>query len=151
MKLTIQKFLEYLRSVRNASPHTMINYGKDLEQFVTFLTPPGMRHPADDQDQSPHDSRIYRTSARRRDGKKLDCQEAGGAAIVFQVLRARRMLKDNPARLVPTPKLPKRIPIVLSAEEMSGFLDQLAGMQDPGTKRRGKNKGQTLRIVAPNA
>jgi integrase/recombinase XerC len=36
------------------------------------------------------------------------------------------MLKDNPARLVPTPKLPKRIPSVLSAEEMNGFLNQLA-------------------------
>jgi integrase/recombinase XerC len=37
------------------------------------------------------------------------------------------MLKENPARLVPTPKLPKRIPSVLSAEEMNGFLNQLAG------------------------
>ena len=38
------------------------------------------------------------------------------------------MLKESPARLVPTPKLPKRIPSVLSAEEMNGFLNQLAGM-----------------------
>jgi integrase/recombinase XerC len=37
-------------------------------------------------------------------------------------------LQENPARLVPTPKLPKRIPSVLSAEEMNGFLNQLAGM-----------------------
>jgi integrase/recombinase XerC len=36
------------------------------------------------------------------------------------------MLKENPARLVPTPKLPKRIPSILSAEEMNGFLNQLA-------------------------
>ena len=37
-------------------------------------------------------------------------------------------MKESPARLVPTPKLPKRIPSVLSAEEMNGFLNQLAGM-----------------------
>ena len=37
-------------------------------------------------------------------------------------------LKENPARLVPTPKLPKRIPSVLSAEEMNGFLNQMVGM-----------------------
>jgi integrase/recombinase XerC len=36
-------------------------------------------------------------------------------------------LKESPARLVPTPKLPKRIPSVLSAEEMNGFLNQLGG------------------------
>ena len=36
-------------------------------------------------------------------------------------------LNENPARLVATPKLPKRVPVVLSAEEMNGFLNQLAG------------------------
>ncbi|MGB6883534.1 MAG: tyrosine-type recombinase/integrase, partial [Candidatus Acidiferrum sp.] len=40
-------------------------------------------------------------------------------------------LQENPARLVPTPKLPKRIPSVLSAEEMNGFLNQLAEMGPP--------------------
>jgi len=33
--------------------------------------------------------------------------------------------------LVPTPKLPKRVPSVLSAEEMNGFLNQLAEMALP--------------------
>jgi integrase/recombinase XerC len=37
-------------------------------------------------------------------------------------------LQENPARLVATPKLPKRIPSVLTAEEMNGFLNQLAEM-----------------------
>ena len=45
MKKTVEKYLEYLRSVRNASPHTLINYGNDLEQFQTFLTPPGVDTP----------------------------------------------------------------------------------------------------------
>jgi integrase/recombinase XerC len=43
------------------------------------------------------------------------------------------MLQENPARLVPTPKLPKRLPAVLSAEEMVGFLDRLAEMGAPAT------------------
>jgi site-specific recombinase XerD len=45
MKPTIQKYLEYMRSVRNSSPHTLVNYGNDLEQFVAFLTPPGTETP----------------------------------------------------------------------------------------------------------
>jgi len=40
-------------------------------------------------------------------------------------------VKENPARLVPTPKLPKRIPAVLSAEEMSAFLNQLGRVGQP--------------------
>src|SRR5262249_4767426 len=48
--------------------------------------------------------------------------------------------KDNPARLVPTPKLPKRIPSVLSAEEMNGFLNQLAGMGPDSRSLKPKRK-----------
>src|SRR5258708_8750924 len=41
MKQAIEKYLQYLQSVRNSSPHTILNYGKDLEQFVAYLSPPG--------------------------------------------------------------------------------------------------------------
>jgi integrase/recombinase XerC len=54
------------------------------------------------------------------------------------------MLKENPARLVPTPKLPKRIPSVLSAEEMNGFLNQLAAPEkDVDDKLRPRAAGET--------
>ena len=50
-------------------------------------------------------------------------------------------MKENPARLVPTPKLPKRIPSVLSAEEMNGFLNQVAGMKsESGSKDAPQNR-----------
>jgi integrase/recombinase XerC len=62
------------------------------------------------------------------------------------------LLAENPARLVPTPKLPKRIPAILSAEEMSSFLDQLAGAQKkqgisaaPRSAKR-KTAGKALEI-----
>jgi integrase/recombinase XerC len=54
-------------------------------------------------------------------------------------------LKENPARLVPTPKLPKRIPSVLSAEEMNGFLNGLGGTEiDTSGGRATSNKGLLL-------
>jgi site-specific recombinase XerD len=45
MKRTIEKFLEYLRSVKYSSPHTVANYAKDLGQFQAYLTPPGAQPP----------------------------------------------------------------------------------------------------------
>ena len=55
-------------------------------------------------------------------------------------------LPENPARLVPTPKLPKRIPSVLSAEEMNGFLNQLAEMSPaPGTGGEAPQKRTRLK------
>jgi integrase/recombinase XerC len=45
-------------------------------------------------------------------------------------------VKQNPARLVSTPKLPTRVPHVLTAEEMNGFLDNILGGSPAATKRK---------------
>ena len=149
MKQSIEKFLEYLRSVKNASPHTTTNYGKDLEQFRGFLMPPGTEEPnprkvthqlirefvAHLHEQGLEKSSIARKLAALRSYFKYCVREG--------------MVKENPARLVPTPKLPKRIPAVLSAEEMSGFLDQLAGIQNPGGRARGRRKRSEVEKTAP--
>src|SRR5271154_4880728 len=126
MKAPIDKFLEYLRSVRNASPHTVSNYGKDLQQFQAYLTPPGTSTPAI--------SRIKHQVIREYIGhlhelgleKSSIARKLAALRSFFKFCVREGKLKENPARLVPTPKLPKRIPVVLSAEEMSGFLDNLA-------------------------
>ena len=41
MKQSAEKYLQYMSSVKNSSPHTILNYGKDLSQFLEFLSPPG--------------------------------------------------------------------------------------------------------------
>jgi site-specific recombinase XerD len=41
MKQHIDKFVEYLRYERNASPNTIREYRRDVSQFMEFLTPPG--------------------------------------------------------------------------------------------------------------
>jgi integrase/recombinase XerC len=61
------------------------------------------------------------------------------------------ILKENPARLVPTPKLPQRIPMVLSAEEMSRFLDQLAGTPGETPLRGTKSTGRGLAATGSSA
>jgi integrase/recombinase XerC len=127
MKQAIGKYLQYLQSVRNSSPHTILNYGKDLGQFVAYLSPPGEQPPALPKithliirefvchlhEQGLEKSSIARKLAALRSFFKYCVREG--------------MIKENPARLVPTPKLPKRVPSVLSAEEMNLFLNELAG------------------------
>ena len=129
MLQAIDKYLSYLRSVRNSSAHTISNYGKDLKQFVAYLSPPGLQPPtllnvthhiirefvAHLHDQGLQKSSIARKLATLRSFFKYCVREG--------------LIKESPARLVPTPKLPKRIPNVLSAEEMNTFLNQLAPAQ----------------------
>jgi len=126
----IAKYLEYLRSVKNSSPHTVSNYGNDLDQFLAYLSPPGVQPPPPTRVThsmirefvaSLHDHGLEKSSIARK---------LAALRSFFKYCVREGRLKENPARLVPTPKLPKRIPSVLSAEEMNGFLNLLAG-KDP--------------------
>ena len=127
MKHAIEKYLQYLQSVRNSSPHTILNYGKDLEQFIAYLSPPG-EHP-------PALPKITHLIIREFVGhlheqgleKSSIARKLAALRSFFKYCAREGMIKENPARLVPTPKLPKRIPSVLSAEDMSEFLEGLAG------------------------
>jgi integrase/recombinase XerC len=128
MKEAIAKYLEYLLSVKNSSPHTILNYRRDLEQFLVYLSPPGTRPPAltgvthsliREFVAHLHDHGLQKSSIARK---------LAALRSFFKYCVREGHLKENPARLVPTPKLPKRIPSVLSAEEMNGFLNDLGGM-----------------------
>jgi integrase/recombinase XerC len=140
MKPTIRKYIEYMRSVRNSSPHTLVNYGNDLEQFVAFLTPPGTETPELGQVTHHmirefvahlHDTGLEKSSIARK---------LAALRSFFKYCVREGRLNENPARLVATPKLPKRVPVVLSAEEMSGFLNQLAGTGKTAEQGRARER-----------
>lgn len=129
MKQAIGKYLQYLQSVRNSSPHTILNYGKDLEQFVAYLSPPGAKLPALPKI-THHIIREFVGHLHEQGLEKSSvARKLAALRSFFKYCVRERMIKENPARLVPTPKLPKRIPSVLSAEEMNGFLNELAAMR----------------------
>ena len=141
MKQAIESYLEYLVSVKNSSPHTISNYGKDLRQFVAFLTPPGMSLPV----LSTINHGIIRefVAHLHEQGLKKSSVARKLATLrsFFKYCVREGMLNESPARLVPTPKLPKRIPSILSAEEMNSFLNHLADMG--GSLPKGKSKSKT--------
>ena len=147
MKQAIQKYLEYLRSVRNSSPHTVLNYGKDLQQFAAYLCPPGVPTPA----VADVTHQIIREYVGHLHSQKLErssiARKLASLRSFFKFCVREGMLKENPARLVPTPKLPKRLPSVLSAEEINGFLNQLALGTDhsPGPGMGGKKHAASMR------
>ena len=149
MKQAIAKYLQYLQSVRNSSPHTVLNYSKDLEQFVAYLSPPGEQPPA----LGKVNHLIIREFVGHLHEQGLEkssiARKLAALRSFFKYCVREGRLKENPARLVPTPKLPKRIPSVLSAEEMNGFLNELAGSESAATgaampAKRGAARGKTV-------
>jgi integrase/recombinase XerC len=145
MKVATAKYLEYLQSVKYSSPHTVLNYRKDLEQFLAFLSPPG--------EQPPPLSGITHLLIREFVGhlhehglaKSSIARKLAALRSFFKYCVREGRLKENPARLVPTPKLPKRIPAVLTAEEMNGFLNQLGGEEGrPGGRAAAPKSARIL-------
>jgi len=148
MKTAVKQYLEYMRVVRNSSPHTLRNYESDLSQFLKFLSPPGVEPPqlkdvthllirefiAHLHDHSLEKSSIARKLAAIRSFFKFAVREG-------LVLR-------NPARMVATPKLAKKIPSVMSAEDISTFLDGIvAAPPDPSARRRPFGVGEQNRLL----
>jgi integrase/recombinase XerC len=147
MKIPVQKFLDYLQSVRQCSPRTHNSYGTDLLQFLIYLTPPGADSPAlENVTHSEireyvshlHDLGLQKSSIRRK---------LAAIRSLFKYCVRQNLLKQDPARLVATPKLPKRVPAVLSEEEMSLFLNHLADMEKT-TARRTPSARKRAQLVA---
>jgi integrase/recombinase XerC len=136
MKSAIEKFLAYLRSVRNASAHTLRNYASDLEQFHTYLTPPDSP-PVRLADIDHRVIREYLGYLHDQQLQKSSMARKLAALRSFLKFCAREgMVRENAARLVATPRLPKRVPSILSAEEMNEFLDGLAAVGKSRAKGR---------------
>jgi integrase/recombinase XerC len=142
MKPAVEKFLEYLRAVRNASPNTLRSYRADLEQFMGYVAPPGTEPPG----VSSIDHRLIREYLGHLHDQKLQkssmARKLAALRSFFKFCAREGLVRDNPARLVATPKLPKRLPTVLSAEEMNAFLDQLGSVKEaaPARDKRGTRK-----------
>jgi integrase/recombinase XerC len=140
MRQAIEEFLRYLRYERNASPETIGDYRCDIEQFAQFLTPPG--EPTMPLDQVDH--RIIREFVSSLYDRRLEktsvARKLAALRSFFKLCVRKRITGQNPARLVSTPKLPKRVPRVLTAEEMGGFLDGLVNNKTAATRSRQKSK-----------
>ena len=148
MDSAVKQYLVYLRVVRNASPHTIRSYDNDLGQFLTYLTPPGTAMPPP-QDVTHlmirefvahlHDLRLEKSSIARK---------LAAIRSFFKFAVREGIVVRNPARMVATPKLPKRIPAVLSAEELNAFLDGVvAGTRGSGQSQRRSETDHSRLIV----
>ena len=136
--------LFYLRSVRNASPHTLRNYELDLSQFLSYLTPGGGKPPA----VRSVDHLLIREYLGFLHDQQLQvvfpiARKLAALRSLFKFCSREGLIADNPARLVATPKLPKRLPVVLSAEEMNGFLDMMASGPIPVSAESGQSVSAT--------
>ena len=113
----VQQFLRSLHQ-RNAAANTILAYTKDLTSFVEYI---GDAKPA----QIEHVRiRGYLSDLYDRGlGKTSVARHLAAVRSFYRWLAREGMVKQNPAALVSTPKLPKNLPRVPSMEEINTVLD----------------------------
>jgi integrase/recombinase XerC len=115
----IRKFLDSLRGERHASAHTLRAYSNELQRFAEYLGPELRWKDVD------HVSiRGFLSYLHGRGLSKVSIARALAAVrSMYKWLAREGMVRQNPAKLVATPRLPKKLPRVPTLEEMNGLLD----------------------------
>jgi integrase/recombinase XerC len=111
---------QFLRSLRelNASPHTIKAYTGDLDIFSAYIGPRDWRE-IDHLAIRGFLSHLYETGL----SKASVARSLAAVRSLYRWLAQEGVVEQNPAALVSTPKLPKKLPRVPTIEEMNTVLD----------------------------
>jgi len=113
----VARFVRALQE-RNASAHTIKAYRTDLEEFSAYVGPQGW------SDIDHVLIRGYLSSLYERGLSKTSVARALAALrSLYRWLAQEGVVQQNPAKLVATPKLPKKLPRVPTIEEVNTVLD----------------------------
>ncbi|MBI3996568.1 MAG: tyrosine recombinase XerC [Candidatus Omnitrophica bacterium] len=128
---SVQRFLRYLSTERNASDHTCRNYALDLSQFFAFLAHHRLAiiTPLEIRRFVAHLS--TRQLSRRTIARKLSCLRS-----FFRFLCREGTLEHNPAAAIPTPRLDKRLPSFLDEQQVTRLLETPAKSKWQGLRDR---------------
>ncbi len=121
----IEAYLGELRRA-NASEHTVRNYESDLKQFLAYLTPPDGAPP----EASDIDAFLIREWLgglyRRRLTAVTLRRKLASVRSLFKFMQREGAIAINAAKLVRTPKAPRTVPSVLTAERTNTLIDGVA-------------------------
>lgn len=134
MESRIRNFLEFLTVELGASANTVKSYESDLRDFSTFLvkTLPDLTPGAvDNLVIRAYIADLYRKGRRR----STISRKVSALRKFFNYLYREGKSRDNPAKLISLPKAEKRLPSLLSVDEMIGMLslpdgDRLLPLRD---------------------
>jgi integrase/recombinase XerC len=110
-------FLRHLRE-RNASPHTVKAYSRDLSLFAAYAGSRGWKQ-IDHIAVRGFLSQLYQKGL----SKTSVARALAAVRSLYRWLGREGVVEQNPAKLVATPKLPKKLPRVPTIEEMNSVID----------------------------
>jgi integrase/recombinase XerC len=115
----IKKFLQSMSAERHASAHTLRAYGKELRRFAEFLGPDLRWRDLDHVSIRSFLSHLHGSGL----SKVSVARALAALRSLYKWLAREGIVRQNPAKLVATPKLPKKLPRVPTVEEINNLLD----------------------------
>jgi integrase/recombinase XerC len=133
MPWRLEEFTAHLRDERNLSPHTLRAYEREVAQFAEFARTEMTCH--EPRSVSPNVVRAYLAQLHSRRLARVSTQRALAALrTYFRFLGREGAVAANPAKAVPTPRAPKKLPEMVTAPQLAELLEALpatpAGRRD---------------------
>ena len=118
----IEEFAEYLTEIRGSSENTAASYKRDLYSFTRFLEENGI-HNIKDVNRTNIMAYIYELEREDKAPATIS-RNAASIRSYFIYLARKRIIDDNPAEGLETPKVEKRMPAILSLSDVERLLEQ---------------------------
>jgi len=135
----IHKYITYLKIEKNASPHTIISYKTDLEQFNTFCREEA-EHTGNDIDVEQIDRLLIRLWLGKltEDGlaRSSIARKIASIRSFFKYCFKRGYIQKNPAHLLIVPKQEKKLPATVNTQDIRRMLDNIGYSTPKSTQIR---------------
>ena len=116
----LDRFFHKLQHERHLSPHTLDNYGRDLQRFSQHLDELSVTNLCDVKES--HVSSYVAQRHRRQISAKSIQRELSAIRSFFNFLMVEQQLKLNPAKEVRAPKIGRKLPKTLDTDQIQHFL-----------------------------
>ena len=115
------RYLDYIREVRQLSPHTLSNYQRDLDAFVQWSDSRGITQAEKVQE---GDIRQWVSHLHRRGLAGSSIQRSLSATrSLFNFLGRENGYPRNPAASVQAPRKPRKLPKTMDADQVDQYLN----------------------------
>src|SRR5438552_11861623 len=119
----LNQFLQHLKYERNLSPHTLRNYESDLDQFKLHLFKIEKRSDISVSEIDRLTIREWMASLHADHKKASVARKLASLRTFFQFLVREGKLQSNPAKMVATPRIERKLPNHLSMEDAVRFIE----------------------------
>ncbi len=116
----IDEFITYLQVERGLAENTISAYSRDLVRFITYLETRNITPVRT----SRNVIRDYLGSLAPDLSKRSQARNVSAIKTFFRFLVSEGKMKENPARLLETPRIEQKLPDILSVSEVEQLLSQ---------------------------